>query len=143
MAMIKFELVTLDGIKFSEDVHEVRLPTPQGEIGVFKDHAPLVSIASEGVITVRRKPDHTDKLLEYFATNGGVIEVIDNGVRVLVDEAAQEDEISEKEAEEALKLAQKMQAEAHDQVSLEKAQQLIQRQRVNLKVAGLRRRKKH
>ena len=141
--MLKFELVTLDGIKFSESVHEVRLPTPQGEIGVFKDHSPLVSIASEGVITVKRKPEHTDKLLEYFAVNGGVIEVSPSSVRVLVDEADPEDEISEKEAEEALELAKRMQAEAKDQVSLEKAQQLIQRQAVKLKVAGLKRRKKH
>lgn len=140
--MIKFELVTLDGVKFSQDVHEVRLPTPLGEIGVYLHHMPLVSIASPGIITVRHKKDDPDKLLEYFATNGGVIEVINNQVRVLADEADRDEEISEKEAQEAHERAKQLRAEAKDQVSLDKAQQMIDRSSVRLKVAGLRRRKR-
>ena len=85
--MIHFELVTLDGTKFSEEVHEVVLPTPEGYIGVFLNHMPLVSIASPGVITVRRKAGDSDSRLEHYASNGGVIEIGDNKVRVLADAA--------------------------------------------------------
>lgn len=140
--MIQFELVTLDGTKFSEDVYEIQLPTPGGVIGVFPHHVPLVSIASSGVIAVRRKADDPDIKLEYFATNGGVIEILDNIVRVLVDEADREDEINEQEALKAFERAQKMQAEAKDQVSLEHAQSLIDRSQTRLRVAELRRRKR-
>jgi F0F1-type ATP synthase epsilon subunit len=58
----------------------------------------------------------------------------------LVDEADHADEINEAEVQKALERAQKMKAEAKDQVSLEHAQQLVDRQAVRLQVAGLKRR---
>src|SRR3989344_3676605 len=138
--MIRFELVTLDGTKFGEDVAEVTLPTPDGYIGVFTDHMPLISIASPGVISVRRSPRDPDSKLEHFATNGGVIEITDNVVRVLVDEADREHEINEAEAKKAFEQAQKLRSEAKNQVELNEAQKLIDRQAVRLHVATLRRR---
>lgn len=138
--MIRFELVTLDGTKFSEGVFELVLPTPQGYIGVFTNHMPLVSIATPGVISVRRKESDRDDQLEIFATNGGVIEVGDNVVRVLVDEADLGSEINEAEAQKAYEQAQKLRAEAKSQVELDKAQQLIDRSAVRLQVASLKRR---
>jgi F-type H+-transporting ATPase subunit epsilon len=140
--MIKFELVTLRGTKFGEDVYEVLLPTPDGTIAVFPHHMPLVSIASPGIISVRRKKDHPDDFMEHFATNGGVIEVLDNIVRVLVDEADRADEISEAEAKKALEHARQLRAEAKDQISLDKAQNIIDRSHVRLKVHELKRRRK-
>ena len=138
--MIKFELVTLTGVKLSELVYEVLLPTLEGQIGVLKGHMPLVSVATHGMILVRKEATTRDDMMEVFATNGGVIEVENDTLRVLVDEADHSEEISEAEAQKALDLAMKMKAEAEDQVSLEKAQSLIDRQATRLQVAGLRRR---
>jgi F-type H+-transporting ATPase subunit epsilon len=138
--MIHFSLVTLDGTKFGEDVHEVILPTPQGYIAVFENHAPLVSLASPGIISVRRKENHADDMMEHFATNGGVIEVEGNTIRILADEADAADEINETEVQKALERAKELRANAKDQVSLHHAQQLMDRSAVRLKVAGLRRR---
>lgn len=138
--MIKFELVTLRGVKLSEEVHEVLLPTLDGQIAVFENHAPLVSIAKTGVISVRRKSDHPDDMLDHYAVTGGVIEIADNVVRVLVDEADHSADVSEKEAQEALENAKKLYSEAKDQMSIDKAQSMIDRQAVRLRVAELRRR---
>jgi F-type H+-transporting ATPase subunit epsilon len=138
--MIRFQLVALSGTKFDDDVYEVVLPTLDGEIGVLQDHMPLVSVATTGAIAVRRDARDSDSQLEYFATNGGVIEVSGNVLRVLVDEADNADEINISEAEAAHDRALKMKAEAKDQVSLEHAQSLVDRQAVRLQVAGLRRR---
>jgi F-type H+-transporting ATPase subunit epsilon len=135
-----FQLVSISGKLFDENVYEVTLPTLDGEIGVLKDHMPLVSVATNGAIAVRRNPKDRDDQREYYATNGGVIEVSDNTLRVLVDEADHADTINEAEAQKAFERAQKMKAEAKDQVSLEHAQQLIDRQSVRLQVAGLKRR---
>jgi F-type H+-transporting ATPase subunit epsilon len=138
--MIRFQLVALSGTKFDDDVYEVVLPTLDGEIGILQDHMPLVSVASNGVIMVRRDAKDSDTQREFFATNGGVVEVSDNKLRVLVDEADAADDISEAEAEAAVERAKKMVAEAKDQVSLERAQQLVDRSSVRLHVAGLKRR---
>jgi F-type H+-transporting ATPase subunit epsilon len=97
-------------------------------------------VATTGAIMVRRNPKDPDHLREFFATNGGVVEVDHNTLRVLVDEADHADEINEAEVQKALERAQKMKAEAKDQVSLEHAQQLVDRQAVRLQVAGLKRR---
>ena len=138
--MIHFKLVSLSGTKFDEDVYEVVLPTQDGEIGVMKDHMPLVSVAKTGVIAVRRDSKDRDGQREYFAINGGAIEVSDNQLSVLVDDADNADELSEAEVQKALDLAKKMKAEAKDEVSLEHAQQLVDRHAVRLQVAGLKRR---
>ncbi|MFT4532300.1 MAG: F-type H+-transporting ATPase subunit epsilon [Candidatus Saccharimonadales bacterium] len=138
--MISFELVTLTGIKLKESVHEVILPTSTGQIAVFTNHAPLVSTAVAGVISVRKKSDHPDDMLVNYAIDSGIIEIADNTVRVLVDEADKDSDVSAKEATEALKRAKQLRAEAKDQVSLDKAQSLVDRQTSRLKIAELKRR---
>jgi F-type H+-transporting ATPase subunit epsilon len=137
---MKCELVTLTGLKLQEDVYEVILPTATGTISVFPNHMPLVTLAVSGVISVRRTRTTPDDELEHFATNGGVIEIGNDYVRVLVDEADHADEIVESEARAALERAQHMRDEARDKVSLEHAQALVDRQAIRLKVAELRRR---
>ncbi len=138
--MFHFQLVSISGKKFDEDVYEVVLPTLDGQIGVMQDHMPLVSVATPGAIMVRRNQRDPDQAREFFATNGGAIEVSDNTLRVLVDEADRADDINEAEAQKALERAQKLRAEAKDQVSLEHAQQMVDRHEVRLQVAGLKRR---
>jgi F-type H+-transporting ATPase subunit epsilon len=138
--MFHFQLVSLSGKQFDDDVYEVILPTKDGEIGVLQDHMPLVSVADTGVIAVRRQPRDTDRDREYFATNGGAIEVAENNLRVLVDEADHAEDINEAEAQKALERAEKLKAEAKDEVSLEHAQALVDRQAVRLQVASLKRR---
>lgn len=140
--MLTFELVTIDGVKLSDKVYEVQLPTPDGYIAVFQKHAPLISLASPGIISVRPKENTPDDMMETFATNGGVIEIQNDTVRVLVDEADRPEDINETEIQNALSHAKKMRSQAKDQLSLDKAQQMIDRSAVRLKVAQLRRRKK-
>lgn len=138
--MIHFQLVALSGKKFDDDVYEVILPTLDGEIGVMQGHMPLVSVATNGVIFVRREARDADRDRDFFAISGGVIEVSNNRLRVLVDEADHADDINEAEAEAAHERAKQLKAEAKDEVSLEHAQQIVDRSAVRLQVAGLKRR---
>ncbi len=138
--MITFQLVTLDGIKFGEEVYEILLPTMDGVIGVMPGHMPLISVATTGVVSIRRNASDRDDMMDHFAISGGVVEVENNILRVLVDEADHADEINEQEVQKAFELAQKLKSEAKDQVSLEHAQSLMDRQAVRLQVAGLKRR---
>jgi F-type H+-transporting ATPase subunit epsilon len=139
--VIHLQLVTLSGKKFDDNVYEVILPTLDGQIGVLQDHMPLISAATNGVISIRKNSKDSDAAMDHFATNGGVIEVSNNSLKVIVDEADHADTINEAEAQAALERAQKMKAEAKDQVSLEHAQTLVDRSAVRLQVAGLKRRR--
>ena len=78
--------------------------------------------------------------MEHYAIDSGVIEITADTVRVLVDEADKDSDVSAKEAEEALSRAKQLRSEARDQVSLDKAQSLVDRQTSRLRVAELRRR---
>lgn len=138
--MIHFQLVSLSGVKFDDDVYEVILPTLDGEIGVLQDHMPLISVATTGAVAVRRQPRDPDSARDFFAINGGAIEIENNTLRVLVDEADHADDINEAEVQKALERAEKLKTEAKDQVSLEHAQSLVDRQAIRLQVAGLKRR---
>ena len=110
-----------------------------GRIGVMEGHMPLFSVISTGAIAIRKNSQDPDSALEYFATYGGALEVSDNTLRVLVDEANLPEEINEQEARAAMMRAEKMKAEAKDQTSLEHAQALLDRQSTRLQVAALRR----
>jgi F-type H+-transporting ATPase subunit epsilon len=141
--VVHLQLITLNGIAFDDEVYEVLLPTMDGQVGVMPGHMPLVTVAKPGAISIRRSEHDIDEAMEHFAMSGGVIEVIDDRLRVLVDEADHESAINETEAQEAHARALKMKAEASDQVDLERAQSLIDRTAVRLHVAGLRHRKRH
>lgn len=140
--MIRLQLITLTGKKFDDDVYEVLLPTMEGQIGVLQNHMPLISAATHGVISIRHQERDSDAAMELFATNGGVIDVHDNVLRVLVDEADSADDINESEAQAAYERAKQLKAEAKDEVSLEKAQTMVDRSAVRLQVAGLKRQKR-
>ena len=103
---------------------------------------PLVSLAVPGLIAVRRRQRDSNAQLEYFATDGGVIEILDNTIRILSDEAVHAEEIHEESTMKALAAAEKAYADAKDKVSLDKAQAMIDRQAVRLNVAKYKRRHK-
>ncbi len=137
---MRLELITLLGKKLDQEAYEVILPTADGEIAVFPGHEPLVTIAIPGVIGVRYHKGDGDDMLDYFAVTGGVIEVSQNGVRVLVDEADHGADIIESESKAALERAIELRENAADQIELEQAHQLVDRHNVRLKVAELHRR---
>jgi F-type H+-transporting ATPase subunit epsilon len=138
---MQLELITLLGEKVNEPIYEVVLPTLDGEIGVFPGHESLVGVAVPGALMVRRHKG--DKEVEYFAISGGVIEISKDRVRVLVDEADAGDDIIEAESKKALDDAIRLRDQTQDRVELEKADQLVDKHAVRLKVAELHRRHHH
>lgn len=136
---MQLQLITLLGIKVDEQVYELLIPTAAGEIGVFPGHEPLVGLVVSGAIAVRYKKGDPDSKLEYFAVSGGIVEISQTNVRVLVDEADHGDDIVESESKAALARAMELRDKAKDQVELDHALELVDRHTVRLKVAGLRR----
>lgn len=137
---MKLELITMLGIKAEHDVYELLIPTADGEIGIFPGHEPLVTIAAPGAISVRYKKGDPDSKLDFFAISGGVVEIDQQRVRILVDEAESGEDIIEAESKAALDRAIAARDSARNDIELEKAHQLVDRHTVRLKVADLHRR---
>lgn len=138
--MLTFELVTLEGVKFTEECYSISLPTPSGVITIMPHHIPLISLAVPGVVSVRRSQNDPDSKLDHFASDGGVIEISGTKVRLLANAAESAEDINEMEVKEALERAKELQANAKDQVALADATGLIERHLAQLKVAELKRR---
>ena len=137
---MRFELITLSGVKLDQQMYSATIPTIDGEISVFPSHEPLVTMAKSGIIAVTLQKDGDE--VEYFAISGGVVEISQERIRILVDEADHGDDIIEAETKAALERAVRLRDETDDQVEREKAHQLVDRHLVRLKVAELQRRKR-
>lgn len=128
-------LVTLSGVQFNDEANEVRLRTPNGAMVVLPHHESLTAITDPGPVTII--DDEAQEII--FASFGGLIEVTNNSVRILVDEAEFARDLVESEIQDALKAAQALKEKARDQKELDEAQKLIDRQAVRLEVSRIRR----
>jgi F-type H+-transporting ATPase subunit epsilon len=138
---MKFQLVSVSGLKYDGDAYEVLVPTKGGTIAVFENHMPLISAGAAGVLSVRKKPSDRDDAMQEFAVNGGIMEVDGQTLRFLSEEVTEPDEVSEKEAEAALAKAQELIANAGSRSSLEEAQRVLHHSQAKLHIARLKRRK--
>jgi F-type H+-transporting ATPase subunit epsilon len=98
---LRLEIVTAEGSVYNEDVEMVTLPGVTGQFGVYPQHVPLITQMVPGEMTVRKDGRDT-----YFATGGGLIEVLGTSVSILTDLAVQADKIDEAKAEEARRRAE-------------------------------------
>jgi F-type H+-transporting ATPase subunit epsilon len=72
------QIITPDKELFSGEVDSVVVPGSDGLIGILNNHAPLVSSLKSGDVKVSSGGQD-----QFFAVNGGVVEVLKNKVIVL------------------------------------------------------------
>lgn len=87
-ALLNLKVLTPDGPVLEGEVYEVTLPGTQGEMGIFPQHAALLTGIVPGKLTYRA-PDGSDTA----ALGRGVAEIQNNEVRVLVDRALLKEEL--------------------------------------------------
>ncbi len=95
------EIITPDGIIYNEEVAEVMLPTPKGQITVLPHHVALFAKLVEGEIVIKKNGKET-----LLAVLGGVTEIGNNEVKILSDYAVKADTIVMARAQEAKKRAE-------------------------------------
>lgn len=95
------EIITPDGIILNEEVDEVILPTPEGQITILPHHIPLYAKLSEGEVHIKIKGKET-----LYALLGGILDVSKNKASILSDYAVHADNIQIARAEEAKKRAE-------------------------------------
>ena len=75
------EIITPEKQVFTGKVTSVKFPGTSGEFEVQNNHAPIISTLTSGIIRVITSEKNTEK----FNINGGVIEMQNNKIIVLVD----------------------------------------------------------
>lgn len=75
------DIITPEKTLYSGDIEIVKLPGTLGSFEIMINHAPLISTLMEGRIKVK----DTLGVVSYFDISSGVVEVLNNNVKVLVE----------------------------------------------------------
>ena len=98
---LRLEIVTPQAVVFSEDVDMVTLPGSEGQMGVYPEHVPLITMVIPGEIIVSRNGVET-----FLAVGEGLVEVTAKKVAIVTDMAIPSERIDEAKAEEARERAE-------------------------------------
>ncbi len=77
------EIITPDKKVFEGEVRLIQLPGSKGAFEILKNHAPIISTLSKGVLKIQ----DMDGKEQLFEVDGGVIENKANKIIVLVESA--------------------------------------------------------
>ncbi len=127
---IKVDIVTPEKMLYSGDVEMITLPGTNGQMGILRGHAPLLSTLDIGEIVL-----HSREGNEYLAVSGGVVEVRPDKVTILADVAEAGTEIDEDRAAAALERARQSLAENPPPQQVPEIMASLRRSSLRLKVA--------
>lgn len=99
---ILVDIVTPERRLLTQEVDMVTLPGIEGQLGILRGHAPLLTALDIGEIVLRTKNGD-----QHIAVHGGVVEVRPDKVTILADMAEEAEAIDEARAQEARDRAQK------------------------------------
>ena len=125
------EIITPEQILFKDEVQFVVVPEVNGELGVLRNHAPLIAALDVGVLR------YTDPegAIKKIAVNGGFMEVIYNEARVLAETAERGSDIDVLRAKAAKERAIKRLEQRSDDLNNTRAQLSLNRAISRLKAA--------
>jgi F-type H+-transporting ATPase subunit epsilon len=106
----KVEVLTPEGEVFSDEVELVSTRTATGSIGVLAHHAPLMAILEPTELRLYR----SDSDVVRYAQGEGYLQVVENEVLVLVEEAIAPDDVDRSNFESRLKEAEQAVESAED-----------------------------
>ncbi len=98
---LQIELVAADRVVWSGQAREVSARTVDGDLGVLRGHAPLLSLLVPGVVVIH----DTDGDLVRAAVAEGFLSVADDHVSILSEDILLEDEIDESKLREEIETA--------------------------------------
>lgn len=125
------EIVTPEEILFKNEVQFLVVPELNGELGVLKNHAPMIAALDVGVA---RYTDPEGKVKK-IALSGGFMEVIYNEVRVLAETAEHGSEIDVLRAKAAKERAEKRLQTKGENINTGRAEMSLKRAVNRLKAA--------
>ena len=129
---LTLEIVTPEKIAFKGVVEEVTIPGTEGEFGVLKGHASLLSSVDVGKLSYTK--DHKKT---YYAVNTGYAEVTASKVTVLVETAERADLIDQERAKRARERAEeKIRKLPKQDLEFEKVRMALMRAVTRINVAG-------
>jgi len=127
------EIVTPQGLVFSEEVDEVTATGSEGEFGVLPGHVPFVTTLKIGLLSCK-----IGNSVKHFFVNWGYAEVGAEKMLVLADSAELSDEIDVERAKAAMKRAEERLKQA-EHIDFHRAELALERAVTRIQLTELRR----
>nr|YP_009238241.1 ATP synthase CF1 epsilon subunit [Chlorotetraedron incus]AMO01119.1 ATP synthase CF1 epsilon subunit [Chlorotetraedron incus] len=99
---LQISILTPERPFWNGEAEEIILPTETGEMGVLKNHAPIITGLDVGAMLIRTKEQWNS-----FAVMGGFAVVKRNQITILANEAEFAEKIDADEAKNAFEIAKK------------------------------------
>ncbi len=125
------EVVTPGELLFKDEVQFIVVPETYGELGVLRNHAPMIAALDIGVM---RFTD-AEGSIKRMAVSGGFMEVMNNEARVLAETAEIGDDIDVLRAKAAKERAEARLAAKAADTNMARAQAALQRAIARMKAA--------
>ncbi len=117
MAKFQFEIVTAERRVISVDVESVLLPSQDGQVGVLKDHVPIITALGIGIVEFGLKSQKKRKA----AIAGGFAEMNDNKLTIFAQTAELAEEIDIMRAKQAQERARRRLQQEQDDLDFNRA----------------------
>ena len=131
----RLEVVTPEKLFLEMDVKFLVLPEPDGEIGVLRNHIPIVAALDPGVLSYTDAEDRVRKI----AIGGGFFRFEKNQARVLAESAENADDIDVERAHRSMERARERINKRDEKVNQIRAELSLKRSIARIKAAATKR----
>lgn len=125
------EIVTPDRTFYTGEASFIEMSTVEGDMGVYKNHIPLTTVLSPGIVTIT-EPGGVKKA----AIHSGFVEILGDKVTLLAEIAEWPEEIDENRAEAAKTRAEERLANKTSDLDIKRAELALKKALVRISIKG-------
>ena len=101
----KIKIISPEKVIFSdENVQEVVLPSYEGEMGILKNHIPIISFMKPGIVKIFKSNKKTNS----FFVEDGIIEFYNNNLTILSSKIVEVKKLSKEKIDQLVTEAEKI-----------------------------------
>lgn len=126
----KLELVTPLAKILSEEANFVMLRTTEGDMGILPNHSPFVAGLATGEMKVRNNGQE-----KFYYVSGGFVEISDNVVTILADEAMDVKDIDLEAARKEAQIAKEKLEKIAEDIDIANVQKTLTQALTKVKLA--------
>jgi F-type H+-transporting ATPase subunit epsilon len=116
---VHIDVVSAEASIFSGEAEFVVAPAGSGEVGIYPNHAPMITTIKPGTLRIKESSESEDTLI---FISGGILEVQPGVVTVLADTAIRGHDLDEAKALEAKAAAEEAMKNRTSEIDYAKAQ---------------------
>lgn len=128
--VFELKIISPDEVFYEGEASFLEFVSVEGEMGVYKNHIPLTTILEPCVMRI-----HNGDEVKKAAILGGFLEILQEKITVLAEEAQWPDEIDVERAREAKKRAEERLERKEDSIDVLRAEAALKRAMARINVA--------